>query len=284
MCFDRDSMPPIPAIAGAAIIAEDLVLKARRRQAEFAAFAADRRSPTAQASSIMPDVRGLFTFYEELALRFAEGGHAAVTIDYFGRTAGVSERNDDFRSCPRWMKTHPDHRPVDVAPAVEYLGSPAGGKPLDLHGRVLLRRSASWRAAAAGHGLAGAIGFYGRPGPGADGSPGPRQRARALNAPILGLMGGADAAIPLEEVERVRTGADGGRHRARDRRSTKVRRTASSTGSRRSSRTRRPMRGAACSASSSGIRVRWSRGARTNVRLEAVGGGTQILWATSNWI
>ena len=46
---------------------------------------------------VLPDVRGLFTFYEELALRFAEVGINAVTIDYFGRTAGVSKRND-----PNW--------------------------------------------------------------------------------------------------------------------------------------------------------------------------------------
>ncbi len=58
----------------------------------------------------------------------------------------------------------------------------------------------SWLAAAAGHGLAGAVGFYGRPGPGADGSPGPVQRASEIRAPILGLMGGADQAISAEDV------------------------------------------------------------------------------------
>ena len=40
---------------------------------------------------ILPDVRGLYRFYEELALRFAERGHAAIAFDYFGRTAGVDE-------------------------------------------------------------------------------------------------------------------------------------------------------------------------------------------------
>ena len=59
----------------------------------------------------------------------------------------------------------------------------------------------SWLAAADGHGLAGAIGFYGRPGPGRDGSPGPTQRAAELQAPILALMGGADEGIPVEDVQ-----------------------------------------------------------------------------------
>ena len=40
---------------------------------------------------ILPDVRGLYSFYEELALRFAEAGIDALAIDYFGRTAGVGQ-------------------------------------------------------------------------------------------------------------------------------------------------------------------------------------------------
>ena len=58
----------------------------------------------------------------------------------------------------------------------------------------------SWLASAAGHGLAGAIGFYGRPGRGQDGSPGPIQRADSFRAPILALMGGADEGIPAHDV------------------------------------------------------------------------------------
>jgi hypothetical protein len=54
---------------------------------------------------ILPDVRGLYRFYEELALRFAERGHAAVAFDYFGRTAGVEKRGDDFEYMPHVEQT-----------------------------------------------------------------------------------------------------------------------------------------------------------------------------------
>src|SRR5207247_6349590 len=54
--------------------------------------------------------------------------------------------------------------------------------------------SSSWNAAAAGHGLAGAVGFYGRPAR--------VERIADIAAPILALMGGADASIPREDVER----------------------------------------------------------------------------------
>ena len=45
---------------------------------------------------ILPDVRGLHPYYEELALRFAEHGIDALAIDYFGRTAGLGPRDPDF--------------------------------------------------------------------------------------------------------------------------------------------------------------------------------------------
>ena len=60
----------------------------------------------------------------------------------------------------------------------------------------------SWLATAEGHEVAGAIGFYGRPGEGrpAD-SPSPTAVASLLGAPILALMGGEDQGIPVEEAE-----------------------------------------------------------------------------------
>ena len=55
--------------------------------------------------------------------------------------------------------------------------------------------------AAAGHGLSGVMGFYGRPGPGRDGSDGPTARAADFEAPVLALMGGADQGIPKDQVD-----------------------------------------------------------------------------------
>jgi carboxymethylenebutenolidase len=58
----------------------------------------------------------------------------------------------------------------------------------------------SWLAAASGHGLAGAVGFYGNPGE-RDGAPGPTQRSAELEAPILALQAGADQNITAEMNE-----------------------------------------------------------------------------------
>ena len=147
---------------------------------------------------ILPDVRGLYRFYEELALRFAERGHAAIAIDYFGRTAGAEKRDDDFEYMPHVEQTTADGIQADVAAAVARLRAD-GATSIFTVGFCFGGRN-SWLSAAGGHGLAGAIGFYGRPGPGRDGSAGPAQRAAELQAPILALMGGADQGIPVEDV------------------------------------------------------------------------------------
>lgn len=49
---------------------------------------------------ILPDVRGLYRFYFDLAERFVKAGFDAIAIDYCGRTAGVEERDDDFDYLP----------------------------------------------------------------------------------------------------------------------------------------------------------------------------------------
>jgi carboxymethylenebutenolidase len=197
VCFDHDSAPPIPRISGAAVSHDDLVLEAADGN-RFAAFAAIPDEPTGTCVVILPDVRGLYRFYEELALRFAERGYPAVAIDYFGRTAGVGKRADDFEYRPHVEQTTADGVQTDVRAAVEHLRSQDCNAIVTV-GFCFGGRQ-SWLAAAGGHGLAGAIGFYGRPGIGGDGSPGPAQRASELEGSILGLMGGDDPAIPVDEV------------------------------------------------------------------------------------
>ena len=198
MCFDSDSLPPIPVLSGAAVSHDDLVLEAGDGN-RFAAFSATPDEPSGAGIVILPDVRGLYRFYEELALRFAERRHAAIAFDYFGRTAGAEKRGDDFEYMPHVQQTTADGVQADVAAAVARLRAD-GATAIFTVGFCFGGRN-SWLAAADGHGLAGAIGFYGRPGPGRDGSPGPTERAAELQAPILALMGGADEGIPVEDVQ-----------------------------------------------------------------------------------
>ena len=197
MCFDVDSSPPIPPISGAAVSHDDLVLTAADGN-RFAAFAASPDGPPGAGVVLLPDIRGLYRFYEEVALRLAERGYAAVAFDYFGRTAGVEKRGDDFEYMPHVEQTTPAGVQADVAACVAQLRD-AGCSSVFTLGFCFGGRN-SWLAAASGHGLAGAVGFYGRPGEGRPaGTPGPIQRAAEMEAPILALQGGDDPGIPVED-------------------------------------------------------------------------------------
>src|ERR1051325_7077242 len=107
MCFDDDSRPPIPVIRGAAVSHDDLELESTDGS-RFAAFLA-RPDERARVGVVgLPDVRGRCRFYEELALRFAERGYAALAIDYFGRTAGVAKRGGDFEYADHMAQLSPE--------------------------------------------------------------------------------------------------------------------------------------------------------------------------------
>lgn len=195
MCFELDSLPPVPAIGGAAVSHDDLVLTATDGT-RFAAFAATPDEPGGVGIVVLPDVRGLYRFYEELALRFGERGYTAVAIDYFGRSAGVSKRDDAFPYTEHVQQTTPEGIQADVRAAVEWLRA-AGCRSVFTVGFCFGGRN-SWLAAAAGHGLAGAVGFYGSPGE-RNGEPGAIQLAGELEAPILALQAGADQHITAEQ-------------------------------------------------------------------------------------
>jgi carboxymethylenebutenolidase len=191
MCFDLDSAPPVPVIAGAAISHDDLVLTAADGN-EFAVFLATPDEPPTVGVVIYPDVRGLYRFYEELALRFAERGYAAIAFDYFGRTAGAEKRDDEFEYMPHVEQTTDAGVQADARAAVERLRTQGVGSVFSIG--FCFGGRASWIAAASGHGLAGAIGFYGSP-TRQRGGPSAVERAEEMEAPILALQAGDDGGI-----------------------------------------------------------------------------------------
>jgi carboxymethylenebutenolidase len=185
-----------PRIAGAAVSHNDIELEAADGN-RFAAFEATPDEPNGIGVVVLPDVRGLYRFYEELALRFAERGFDAVAIDYFGRTAGAAKRGDDFDYPPHVAQTTQEGIQADVRAAVDHLRPRTGA--IFTVGFCFGGRN-SLLAAASGHGLAGAVGFYANPGE-RNAAPGPTQRAAELEAPILALQAGADQNITAEMNE-----------------------------------------------------------------------------------
>ncbi len=203
MCFDLDSRPPIAPIAGAAVDGQAIELKSADGT-PFLAFAAIAPQPTGAGMLILPDVRGLHTFYRELALRFAEAGVDALSIDYFGRTAGTASRPEEFDFVEHVGQCRYPSLIADIGAAAQALRDRhAGLRGLFTIGFCFGGRLAFLTATRPELGLAGAIGFYGVPvGQGRAEMPAPADVAGDMRAPVLGLFGGDDPAIPVESVER----------------------------------------------------------------------------------
>jgi carboxymethylenebutenolidase len=198
MCFDHDSRPPIEPIAGAALDGA-LVELAASDGNRFAAFRARPTSPSGAGIVILPDVRGLHAFYEELALRFAERGLDALAIDWFGRTAGPERRSEGFEYMPHVRATTWAGISADIAGAVAALRAD-GVVDVFTIGFCMGGRM-SFLASTLGLDLAGVIGLYGTlEGPWRNDAPPPLDRLGDIAAPVLGLFGGADEAITAEAV------------------------------------------------------------------------------------
>jgi carboxymethylenebutenolidase len=199
MCFDDDARPPLPPIRGGAIDARDLRLTSADGT-EFVAYAARADAPSGAGIVIIPDVRGLHPYYEELTLRFAEAGVHAVAIDFYARTAGAEKRSAGFEYEPHVLALDAAGVDRDVAAAVDFLRSDEGGEAERLYtvgfcigGRISLLQARS------GLDLSGVIGFYPWPvGPHRSGLPAPADEAPRFGCPVLAIYGGEDAGIPAE--------------------------------------------------------------------------------------
>jgi carboxymethylenebutenolidase len=191
MCYGDDARPPAPPAPGEVGDHGDLVLTSADGT-QFAAYYAHPAAASSRAMLILPDVRGLHSYYKELAQRFAEAGLHAVAIDYFGRTAGLTGRDEDFPFREHVEQAKPEQVAADAGAGVAWLRQQAGVSSVFSVG-FCWGGSNSWAQSAAGHDLAGCIGFYGIPSRVEDLVP-------LMRSPLQILAAGADF-TPVEAVE-----------------------------------------------------------------------------------
>ena len=196
MCHDPSSRPPAPP-ADAVHDRRELgrTGELRLTSTDGAPLLAYEAAPTGRPWArvvLLPDVRGLHPYYRALAERLAETGLHAVAVDYFGRTAADLPRDDAFDFRTHVGQVTPDHVTADVRAALEHLSTEGGGAVLTLG--FCFGGGHSWRLAAEGLGLAGCIGFYGRPAVMQE-----AVQSSQRPDPVLMLIAGADRATPVEE-------------------------------------------------------------------------------------
>ncbi len=202
MCYDSFARPPFPTERVGGAKGEDLVLTAADGN-QFNAFIARAEKPKRGWVVILPDVRGLHQFYKDLALLFGEAGYNSVAVDYFGRTAGLTPRDDAFEFMPHVVMLQAAGIEADFNAAISTVRAEAADAPIVTVGFCMggslsywpLPTSRSiWRARSAFM-----QGFHGRE---AAAQP-PYNRPRAIRIPVLGLFGGADQGIPVSDVEQL---------------------------------------------------------------------------------
>jgi carboxymethylenebutenolidase len=211
MCFSFDALPPrvpqervLPGLAGGAA-AERLTLESADGTRFGAAFAECGDPLDGPAVIILPDVRGLYRFYVDLAERFVTAGHHALAIDYFGRTAGVGDRENEWDYMPHTMQTTPAQVQADIAAAREALAERTGATRFVTLGFCFGGAQSNLAGANPDLGLEAVVSFYGmldprRAGLDTPDFPAPLRAAHDIRTPVLALYGGADPLIPPEDI------------------------------------------------------------------------------------
>jgi carboxymethylenebutenolidase len=205
MCHQDDSAPPplphdlvrgraLPPLAGGA--AAEITTATAADGTELSIALALSSQPADPAVVIVPDVRGLYRFYAELAERFAAAGHHAVAIDPFGRTAGTGERPNDWDYWQHALDSTPATVQQDIAAAIEVLRERGGARRFAVVGFCYGGAQAFLAATNPDLPLDRVVGFYGGLSGERLGIPAPRDEIVDARVPVLGLFGGADQGIP----------------------------------------------------------------------------------------
>jgi carboxymethylenebutenolidase len=206
MCHAPDSLPPDlpadlvgPRMAGGA--AAEVLELASPDGTRFSAAFAESADPHGPAVVVLPDVRGLHPFYMRLAERFADAGHHAVAIDYFGRTAGLGPRGEDFDYAAHVPRTSPESIQVDAGTALAAVRERTGATGAVSVGFCFGGMQSFLAATSAELGLDAVVGFYGSLAGSRFGPWAPLESTGDMRCPVLGLFGDADQAITVEHVQ-----------------------------------------------------------------------------------
>jgi len=202
MCYDDTAKPPVPPGAKGNAHGELVTLTASDGN-KFHAYLALPEGHTHSGVVIYPDIRGLFQFYKDLVLRFAEVGIAAIAVDYFGRTAGLTSRDEPFEWQPHVAAIRIDTLTLDVQAALAALKERAGGHLESVYvvgfcmGGSLTLITGTNREL----GLAGLIPFYSGVTRDFGGSGTVLDNATKVAYPVVGFYGGADQGIPQSAID-----------------------------------------------------------------------------------
>jgi|SRR4051794_2628933 carboxymethylenebutenolidase len=124
-------------------------------------------------------------------------------MDYFGRTAGLTARDDSFEFMPHVLQAKPATIFADAAASLAHMRAQVGADNASFSVGFCFGGALSFLCGTQDLGLAGVIGFYAvmvRD----FGNGTLLNQAGTIRTPALGLFGGADQVIPADAWDRVR--------------------------------------------------------------------------------
>lgn len=195
MCFEPEAVPPPLPSGRNPLPGEDITLTSADG-AQVLAYRVRPSEPNGRAVIVLPDIRGLYAFYKNLAGAFAAEGFDAIAVDYFARTAEDANRTGDFDPWAHVRQTVPATVREDIAAAKGALG----GVPTYTVG-FCFGGAHSFCLAAGDLDLAGVVGFYGKPYNETASEMSAIEMTDRMKTPVLGLFGGGDSSIPQDIID-----------------------------------------------------------------------------------
>ena len=171
-------------------------------------FAAQKKAGRYPSVILIPEIFGLHEYQRDICRRLAKAGYYAITLDPFFRSGDLSKISD-FKTVLGLANSLADATMLaDLDTLVGWVEQQpkANAKKLGITGMCRGGRTV-WMYTAHSKKIKAGVSWYGGLNPTPPAQPlTPIDVADKLNAPVLGLYGGADQGIPLDAVERMRAG------------------------------------------------------------------------------
>jgi carboxymethylenebutenolidase len=156
---------------------------------------------------VVHEIFGVNEYIQDVCRRLAKLGYLAIAPELFWRQGDVSQMTDLRKIIEDVVSNVPDAQVMsDLDAAIKFAGKGRGDPSrIGLTGFSWGGRAA-WLYAAHGERLKAAVAWYGRLGGATEAlhPAHPVNIAARLRCPVLGLYGGADPSIPVEQIQSMR--------------------------------------------------------------------------------
>jgi carboxymethylenebutenolidase len=169
-------------------------------------FASPKKAGKYPAVIVIPEVWGMHEHIRDVTRRVAKAGYYGITLEPYFRIGDLTKITDVKEVVGKANSLRDEDMLADLDALVAWVDTQpkANAKKLAITGFCRGGRTV-WMYTAHSKRIKAAVAWYGGLNPAPPAMPlTPIDVADKLNAPVLGLYGGADQGIPLDAVERMR--------------------------------------------------------------------------------